>query len=96
MYITSSISASAASGNSREANEDGSLFIFCREERSSGDVGPVTVGSEYTMGTGTTGMDGTLGNLSSQLMSVDKALSAIKDKRYSLAHDQNAESSGGR
>lgn len=96
MYIASSISTSAASGNSREADKDGSLFILCRQERSSGDVGPVTVGCEYSMGTGTTGMDGTFGNLSSQLMSVNDALSSTKDKRYSLAHDQNAGSSGGR
>lgn len=71
MDITSRVSTSTTSSNSREANEDRGLFILRREEGSSGDIRPVTVGSEYAVGTDTTGMDGTFGNLLIQVVSVN-------------------------
>lgn len=36
--IASGIGTSTASGDSREANEDGGFFVFRRQERSSGDI----------------------------------------------------------
>lgn len=45
------------------------------------------------MGTGTTGMDSTLGNLSSQAVSVHDVQS-LKRQEKLLAHDQSAGSSG--
>ena len=51
MDIAGSVCAAPATGDGGETNEGGSLFALAAEERSRGDVGPIFIGGEDTMGT---------------------------------------------
>lgn len=96
VHVASGIGTSATASDSGEANEDGCLLLFRRQEGSSGDIRPVTIGCEYTMGAGTTGMDSALGNLFSSVVSaLDTPLAIVREANI-LAHDQTVESSGGK
>lgn len=63
MDIPSQIRASSAACDGGEAEEDGGLLALRAQERGGGDVGVVAVGSKDTVGTSTTGVDRTFGDL---------------------------------
>lgn len=95
VYITSCVCTAAAASDSGEPDEHGCFLVFGRQERGSGDVGPVTVRCEDSVGTGTAGVDSAFGDLYVYaIASVNSGGSYYV--RYIHAHDQNAESSDGR
>ena len=68
MNITGSVGGTLRTGNGREADKDWCLLALGAQEGGGGDVGPVAVAGEDTVGTGTTGVDDSLGNLGSKFM----------------------------
>lgn len=66
--ITGSVGGTLGTSNGREADEDWCLLALSAQERGGGDVGPVTIAGEDTVGTGTTGVDDSLRNLLSKFM----------------------------
>ena len=63
MDITSKVCTTPATSDGRETDEHGGLLALGAQERGGGDVAPVGIRGEGTMGTGTTGMDSTFGDL---------------------------------
>lgn len=63
VHVSGCIGTATTADDSGEANEDGRFFILPSEEGGSREVGPVTVGCEYTVGAGTAGMDHSFGDL---------------------------------
>lgn len=61
--ITSKVCATTATSDSRETDKHGCLLALAAQERGGSDVAPVGVRGEGTMGTRTTGMDSTFGDL---------------------------------
>lgn len=61
--ITGKVCTTPATSDSRETHKHGRLLALAAQERGGGDIAPVGVRGEGTMGTGTTSMDSTFGNL---------------------------------
>lgn len=75
--ITRGINTSTETDNSREATEHRGLLFIGTQEIGSRDVGPVGVGLESTVCTGTTGVDDTLGDLIEQENLVNSLLHTV-------------------
>jgi len=90
--ITGKICTTPATSDSRETHEHRGLLALGAQERGGGDVAPVGVRGEGTMGTGTTSMDSTFRDL--LLLKPGHIL--MESGMDSPAHDQTAGSSDGR
>lgn len=84
--ITGGVGGTPETGNGREADEDRCLLALGAQEGGGGDVGPVAITGEDTVGTGTTGMDDSLGNLVSKftLAMIFHANCVMTGKTYAL------------
>ena len=95
--ITGSVGGALGTGNGGEANEDWCLLALGAQEGGSSDVGPVAIAGEDTMGTGTTGVDDSLGNLVSKFtLAMDLHCYLVVTGKDIRARDRSAGASGGR
>lgn len=92
--VPGSVSTTAGTGNGGEPDKDGSLLALAVQEGSSGEVGPISIRGESSVGTGTTRMDGPLRYLI-RLLVVCGCGSTAKEK-YIPARGQSAGSSVGK
>jgi hypothetical protein len=62
VYITNGVSRSSTPSDGRESEEDWCFFLCGVQKRCSSDVRPIAIGSEYAVGTSSSGMHCAFGN----------------------------------